>query len=96
VNRAGEVKHSSFQLGGVDFVVLSAPIAETPTSTLTQALTRAEREVAALAIDGLTNAEIAKRRKTSVRTVASQLSVIFRKTGVGSRVELAARLGVLR
>ena len=96
MNRADEVKHSSFQLGGVDFVVLSAPIAETSTIALIQALTQAEREVAALAIDGLTNAEIAKRRKTSVRTVASQLAVIFRKTGVGSRVELAARLGALK
>ena len=92
MKRDKPVSLSSFRLGGVDFVVLSAPIA--PPSTI--ALTKAEREVAALAVDGLTNAQIAKRRKTSVRTVANQLAVIFRKTGVGSRVELASRFGGLQ
>jgi DNA-binding CsgD family transcriptional regulator len=54
-------------------------------------LTRADRAVAALVIDGATNAEIARRRRVSVRTVANQVASIFRKVGVGSRGELVAR-----
>jgi DNA-binding CsgD family transcriptional regulator len=92
MKRASRVNVSPFQLGGLDFVVLSAPIAQAPTI----ALTKAEREVMAFAVDGLTNAQIARRRKTSIRTVATQLAVIFRKTGVGSRVELASRFSHVR
>jgi DNA-binding CsgD family transcriptional regulator len=92
VKRDKPVSISSFRLGGVDFVVLSAPIATASTISLT----KAERAVLALAVDGLTNAQIAKRRKTSVRTVANQMAGILRKTGVGSRVELASRFGGLR
>lgn len=42
-------------------------------------LTPAERAVAYFAIDGLSNAEIAERRGTRVRTVEKQLSSINRK-----------------
>lgn len=55
-------------------------------------LSPAEREVAALAREGLSNAEIARARGVAVRTIANQLASIFRKLGVGSRVELAAVL----
>ena len=52
--------------------------------------TRAEASVAALALRGLTNAEIASRRGSSPRTVANQMASIFRKLGIGSRRELLA------
>ena len=42
---------------------------------------------------GLANAAIARRRGTSARTVANQVASIFRKLGVQSRAELAARWG---
>jgi DNA-binding CsgD family transcriptional regulator len=71
--------------------VLSAPLGPLPTVCLTEA----EQEVVALVVGGLTTAEIAERRNTSVRTVSNQLASIFRKTGVGSRVELAARFNGL-
>lgn len=55
------------------------------------ALSAAERAVAQLAIEGASNAVIARRRGTSERTVANQLARLYRKLGVGSRAELAAR-----
>ena len=60
------------------------------------ALGEAERAVARLAGDGKTNAEIAAARGTSERTVAHQLTSIFKKLGVGSRGELAAKLRDVR
>lgn len=48
-----------------------------------------EREVARGLIDGKTNAEIAKSRGTSPRTIANQVAAIFRTYGVRSRAELA-------
>ncbi len=53
-------------------------------------LTDAEREVARLVMEGLSNAEIARRRGTSIRTVANQVASVFAKAGAGSRRELAA------
>jgi DNA-binding NarL/FixJ family response regulator len=58
-------------------------------------LSRAEREVVELLLSGASNAEIARQRGTSARTVANQAASIFRKLGVGSRMELAHRLSRL-
>jgi len=55
-------------------------------------LTSAEREVAELLLEGETNLAISKRRGTSRRTVTNQVASIFRKVGVASRIELAARV----
>ncbi len=49
-------------------------------------LTAAECEVAHLIAAGLSNAEIARRRGVSPRTVANQAARIFRKLGVASRL----------
>ncbi len=54
-------------------------------------LSSVEREVAQSLIEGATHASIALRRGTSVRTVANQAASIYRKLGVRSRAELAAR-----
>lgn len=54
------------------------------------ALSASEREVAGLLLDGLSNAEIAEIRGTSVRTIANQVASLFKKLGVRSRSELAA------
>ncbi len=53
-------------------------------------LTRSEREVVDLALEGCRNAEIAQRRGTSVHTVANQLKAVFGKLGCSGRSELAA------
>jgi DNA-binding NarL/FixJ family response regulator len=55
-------------------------------------LTAAERQVVTGVLNGRTNAAIAMTRRTSCRTVANQLAAIYRKLGVSSRWELAARV----
>jgi DNA-binding CsgD family transcriptional regulator/tetratricopeptide (TPR) repeat protein len=56
-------------------------------------LTNAERRVAALAAEGLTNREIAARQFTTVGTVEAHLTRIYRKLGVRSRTQLARAVG---
>jgi DNA-binding CsgD family transcriptional regulator len=51
-------------------------------------LTVAESEVAAHMLDGRSNAEIARLRFCSERTIANQVSSVFSKLGVRSRLEL--------
>ena len=53
-------------------------------------LTLAEQAVISLALAGLTNAEIAQKRKRSQRTIANQLASSYRKLGINSRTELAS------
>jgi DNA-binding NarL/FixJ family response regulator len=54
-----------------------------------ESLTETERVVAGLVADGLGNRDVAARMYVSVHTVACYLRQIFRKLGIGSRVELA-------
>jgi DNA-binding NarL/FixJ family response regulator len=51
-------------------------------------LTPAEHEVVQLVREGLSNGEIAVRRRRSPRTIANQLASAFEKLGVRSRIEL--------
>jgi DNA-binding CsgD family transcriptional regulator len=46
--------------------------------------------VAELALQGLSNDDIARARGTSTRTVANQLASAYRKLGIGSRLQLFA------
>ena len=55
-------------------------------------LTDAEKEVAVLAMKGFSNAEIAELRNTSLPTVKSQMTAIFRKSGCTSRQQLISYL----
>jgi DNA-binding CsgD family transcriptional regulator len=56
-----------------------------------EALTATERQIVALASQGLTNPEIGRRLFISPRTVQSHLGHVFTKVGLTSRVELAAQ-----
>ena len=53
-------------------------------------LTAREAEVLDLLVAARSNAEIALRLGRSVHTVAHQVDTIFRRLGVGSRLELFA------
>ncbi len=78
------------ELGGEPLMVMSLPAAAT--AALDLVLSAAEVQVANDAATGLSNAAIGKKRSRSPRTVANQLASIYRKLGVASRAELAARL----
>jgi DNA-binding CsgD family transcriptional regulator len=56
------------------------------------ALTNAERQVAELVGEGLTNRAIAERLAYSVKTIEAYLSRIYAKTACSNRVELARHL----
>ncbi len=55
-------------------------------------LTPAERRVAQVVAGGATNREAAGRLFVSVRTVELHLTSVYRKLGIRSRTELAARM----
>jgi DNA-binding CsgD family transcriptional regulator len=58
-------------------------------------LTRREREVALLAVKGLSSRTIADRLAVSVRTIDNQLGRAYRKLGITSRAELRSRASEL-
>jgi DNA-binding CsgD family transcriptional regulator len=74
---------------GRELFVLSTP---SLADSLPEELTAAEREVATLLLDGMSNRDVARFRGTSVRTVANQVGAIFRKLRVSGRVELGHSL----
>ena len=59
------------------------------------ALTSTERQIAELVATGKTNREVAAELFVTVRTVEASLTRVYRKLGVRSRGELAARRGEL-
>jgi DNA-binding CsgD family transcriptional regulator len=81
-------------------VVFSFPIErdsapKSSTEDWTSPLTTAEREVMLLVLRGLSSAEIALRRGRSVATINKQIERSYRKLGLSSRGEFAARYGAL-
>jgi DNA-binding NarL/FixJ family response regulator len=56
-------------------------------------LTAGERRVAVLALESLTNRQIAEHLAVSVKAVEGHLSKVYRKLGVGSRAALVASFG---
>lgn len=74
------------EIDGTELFLLGTP---SLADCLPDDLTRAEKEVTALVLEGLSNREIAKARGTSVRTIANQVAAIFRKLKVTARVELS-------
>lgn len=56
-------------------------------------LTAAERDVLGQITAGASNEQIARARKSSVRTVANQVAALLRKLGADSRFDLIRRFG---
>jgi DNA-binding NarL/FixJ family response regulator len=84
------LRATKLPIGPSEVVVFSFP-AE-PAAPV-DALTPSELEVARLVLAGHSNAEIARARGTSARTISKQLDSLYRKLGVHSRAELAVRMG---
>lgn len=72
--------------------VPAAPASAQPASAGWDALTEAERTIACLVSEGLTNRQIARRVKLSPHTVNYHLRAIFRKLNINSRVEVARHM----
>jgi DNA-binding NarL/FixJ family response regulator len=69
----------------LDLLVFSAPVEGAAPPVLTPAQLAVARAIAR----GASNAEIARERGTSMRTVAKQVASIFVRLGVGSRRQVA-------
>lgn len=65
---------------------------KSPEVELPRSLTPAERAVAALLLEGLSNAEIAEQTGRAVRTVANQVASILRKSKCPSRAAFVAKV----
>jgi DNA-binding NarL/FixJ family response regulator len=84
------LRAARLMVGTREFLVLSVP-----NDDPLRDLTSAERQIAERIALGMSNAELARHRGTSERTIANQVRAILRKTGVRSRSELTARLANL-
>jgi DNA-binding NarL/FixJ family response regulator len=88
--RPATVKCSSF-IGGDEreLRVLGAP---RPDRHLTRVLPSAELAVIRRLVEGLSYVQIARERGTSTRTIANQITAVFRRLRVSGRNELVQRL----
>ena len=77
------------ELAGEPLAIGAIPLLE---AEILARLTESERDVAVLLVQGSTNAEVARRRETTERTVANQVQSIYRKLGINSRAELGSTL----
>jgi DNA-binding NarL/FixJ family response regulator len=84
-----DLRASRVVMEGAEMLILSFRL---PPPELPASFTRAERLVACAILEGKSNEQIARERNTSVRTVANQVASVFRKLGVHSRGEVAAKL----
>jgi len=85
----GGLRARTFRFASGDYLVLSYALGACQTPA---GLTVAERAVVEAVAAGASNAEIARLRGTSARTVANQLASVFRKLGVHTRHELVLRV----
>jgi DNA-binding NarL/FixJ family response regulator len=87
---AGSISFVSSVLGDVQVIGVPRPdrhlVGHTPS---------AELEVARLFFEGASYVEIARSRKTALRTVANQLAAVFKRMAVSGRNELVHRLFAL-
>ncbi|NVM94414.1 helix-turn-helix transcriptional regulator [Arthrobacter wenxiniae] len=85
---AGEMRLSREAQRRLDLLVPQVPVFPVAPHAAAVPLTTRERQVAALAVRGMANREIASRIGVSIRTVEGHLYQVFAKTGITSRAEL--------
>jgi DNA-binding NarL/FixJ family response regulator len=56
-------------------------------------LSPSEQRVAELAVNGMSNRDLAQALSISLKTVEANLTQIYRKLGIRSRAQLAQRIG---
>ncbi|HZU82700.1 MAG TPA: helix-turn-helix transcriptional regulator [Polyangiaceae bacterium] len=76
---------------GHEFFILSQPLRAEPAGVLTPA----QLDVARAIVRGASNAEIARMRGTSVRTVANQVASILARLDATSRAQIAVKLALV-
>jgi DNA-binding NarL/FixJ family response regulator len=76
---------------GQELLVISQSVRPAPASVLTPA----QFDVARAISRGASNAEIARRRGASVRTVANQVASILLRLGATSRAQVALKLALV-
>jgi DNA-binding NarL/FixJ family response regulator len=81
-------------LGDTDLVILSYRLPPPP--PVFASLSPSQRHVLQLLLDGRSNAEIARTRKTAPGTVAKQIDAVYRRLGVQSRRELVSLISKRR
>jgi DNA-binding CsgD family transcriptional regulator len=86
--RKPRARVARFRNAGEELAVIAIPLDDPP---LFLDLTPAERAVARLIVEGRSDADIAKARGVSKRTVANQIASILEKTRARSRVDFVAR-----
>jgi DNA-binding NarL/FixJ family response regulator len=63
---------------------------------LSPSLSVGELAVISMVVEGESHAEIARRRRTSVRTVANQIASVYKKLGVSGRMDLLQHMAARR
>src|SRR5262249_9093794 len=76
----------------IDGRELSVAAIARPDGSLARLLPAAELDVIRSLVEGCTDQQIARQRGTSTRTIANQISAVFRRLGVSGRNELVQRL----
>jgi DNA-binding NarL/FixJ family response regulator len=84
-----KLRSSRIAIGTEQYLLLSHPL---PCWELPSELTCAESDVVLELLDGKSRAQIASKRRSSLRTVTNLLARVFEKLGVQSRIELASKL----
>lgn len=90
--RSAELAIRHFAVVADQYALLSWSIEPSESASAGTRYTSAERAVLALLVGGASNAEIARARGSSPRTVANQVASLLRKSGKSSRLELIASI----